>query len=283
MTQALREAIALLRCPHCGDVLRHEGSAVRCPAGHAFDVARQGYLNLLPGGARAGTADTSEMVAARAAFLAAGHYRPLAEALARAVKQGPLLDVGGGPGYYAAHLLDALPVTSGLTMDLSVPASRRAARAHPRLAAVAADAWQPWPVLDAVFGTVLSVFAPRAPAEALRVLAPGGVLVVATPTPAHLEELVGELNMITVDPTKPARLATQLSAFTPVAAELVEDQLHLTADEVATVVAMGPSAHHRTQPATGRRWVTLSVQVTSYAPRVGTTPDRAHRSGRSGP
>lgn len=268
MTPALRSALPLLRCPHCRAALEDADGTIRCAAGHAFDVARQGYLNLLLGGTRAGTADTVEMVAAREAFLAAGHYRPLAEALARATGTGPLLDVGGGTGWYAAHLLAATPDRVGVTLDLSVVASRRAARAHPRLAAVVADAWQPWPVRDAAFGAVLSIFAPRAPAEALRVLAHGGVLVVATPTPGHLVELVEELSLITVDPGKPARLAAQLFAFTPVTGELVEHVLTLSADEVRTVVAMGPSAHHATRPVSAApRRVTLSVQVTTYVPR----------------
>ena len=267
MTSALSAALPMLRCPYCRAPLTEDGATVRCTAGHAFDLARQGYLNLLSGGSRAGTADTVEMVAARAAFLAAGHYRLLAEALARAARGGPLLDVGGGTGWYATRLLDAAPGTVGVTLDLSVPASRRAARAHPRLAAVVADAWQPWPVADAAFDTVLSVFAPRAPAETLRVLSHGGVLVVATPTPRHLAELVRDLGLVTVDPDKPERLAAQLSAFSAVGTELVEHELQLSVDGVAAVVGMGPSAHHATQPATGPRRVTLSVQVTTYAPR----------------
>ncbi|MDP9135674.1 MAG: 23S rRNA methyltransferase, partial [Actinomycetota bacterium] len=70
----LADVIDLLRCPHCGGALELDGGTGRCAAGHSFDVARQGYLNLLPGDARTGTADTATMVRARAQFLAAGHY-----------------------------------------------------------------------------------------------------------------------------------------------------------------------------------------------------------------
>ena len=74
----------------------------------------------MPGGARPGTADTTEMVADRAAFLGAGHYAPLASALgdlaladlaaeASADLGGPaMLDSGAGTGYYLAAVLDRL-------------------------------------------------------------------------------------------------------------------------------------------------------------------------------
>ena len=66
-----------------GDGLSLDGPVVRCPHGHGFDVARQGYVSLLTGSQAPGTADSTAMVAAREAFLGAGHFDPLAEAVAR--------------------------------------------------------------------------------------------------------------------------------------------------------------------------------------------------------
>jgi hypothetical protein len=78
------------------------------------------------------------MVAHRLAFLAAGHYAPIAAAVAELAESVPapgvLLDIGAGPGWYAARLLDHLPARHGLALDSSTAAIRRAARAHPRLA-----------------------------------------------------------------------------------------------------------------------------------------------------
>ena len=111
----LRDVSDLLACPVCGRGFTLRPLALRCASGHSFDIARQGYVNLLPGGARPGTADTMEMVAARQAFLAAGHYAPLAGAIAdlaaATVPAGPrpcVLDAGSGPGYYLAAVLDRL-------------------------------------------------------------------------------------------------------------------------------------------------------------------------------
>ncbi|MEU8250107.1 putative RNA methyltransferase [Nonomuraea sp. NPDC048916] len=81
----LGDIVDLLACPVCHGELTLEEGALRCAHGHAFDVARQGYVSLLVGSRAPGTADSAEMVAARAGFLGAGHYAPLTEALARSV------------------------------------------------------------------------------------------------------------------------------------------------------------------------------------------------------
>ena len=68
----LDEVIRYLECPYCGAGMADVGAALRCGRGHAFDIARQGYVSLLPAGAKGGGGDTAAMVRARADFLAAG-------------------------------------------------------------------------------------------------------------------------------------------------------------------------------------------------------------------
>ncbi|MFB9235087.1 putative RNA methyltransferase [Plantactinospora siamensis] len=77
------DVLSRLRCPVCADPLAATGSSLRCSRGHSFDVARQGYVNLLTGRSPH-TGDTAEMVSAREDFLAAGHYAPIADLLAAA-------------------------------------------------------------------------------------------------------------------------------------------------------------------------------------------------------
>jgi len=240
-----------LECPHCTAPLSSEGATLRCASGHSFDVARQGYVNLLPPKAHTGTADTPGMVAARVAFFAAGHFAPLiertAEIVARAAHavDGCIVDVGAGTGEYLAAALARMPGRSGLALDVSKHACRRAVRAGGAIGAVVCDAWGRLPLKDKSVAAIMSVFAPRNPAEFSRVLVPGGALVVVTPNPEHLASLVGALGLVTVEPGKSERLEAQLEPyFGMVGSERLERELLLSRQEVAALVGMGPSARH---------------------------------------
>lgn len=280
-----------LRCPVCGQPLAEAAAgtarALRCPRRHSFDVARQGYVNLLAGRApHAG--DTAEMVAARADFLAAGHYDLISAALAAAATAAvdrvraarpeayPLVvDAGAGTGRHLAAVLAALPDAVGLALDVSKPALRRAARAHPRAAAALADTWQRLPLADAGTAVLLNVFAPRNGAEFHRVLDPDGSLLVVTPAGDHLAELVGALGLLRVDPDKADRVAESLGGrFTEVATAEHRRELALTGPEVATLVGMGPSAWHTDPAGLAARVtalpepvrVTVAVRLTVWRP-----------------
>ncbi|GAA4055629.1 putative RNA methyltransferase [Nonomuraea soli] len=245
----LADIVDHLRCPVCHDPVRLADGAVRCPRRHAFDVARQGYVSFLAGSQAPGTADTPEMVAARADFLAAGHYAPLAtelsELAAKAVHGSPVVvDAGAGTGYYLAAVLDGLPGATGIAFDISKHAIKRAARAHERLGAFVADVWKPLPIADNAADLLLDVFAPRNGPEFLRVLRPGGRLVVVTPGRSHLSPLVDELGLLSVDDAKEQRISRSLAGFTEVGRRTVRAGMLLGSAEIVQVVAMGPSAWH---------------------------------------
>jgi 23S rRNA (guanine745-N1)-methyltransferase len=272
---ALEQGLAYLRCPVCGRELAASGGEVGCESGHVFDIARQGYVSFLTGHAQASTADSAEMVAARARFLDRGFYSPIADAIVTAAASAVeptaaslALDIGGGTGYYLARLLDSRPATVGIDLDLSARALRIAARAHPRMAAIAADAWRLLPIADAAAAIILSVFSPRNADETARVLAPGGRVVIVSPTPRHLGELVSTLGLVTVDERKSERLDRAFAAFDLTALKALEYEVVLDADDVRNVVMMGPSARHldpeRLDAVDGGTAVTVSVEVRSY-------------------
>jgi 23S rRNA (guanine745-N1)-methyltransferase len=281
------EFLSYLRCPVCDEALATAdraivGGAVRCPAGHTFDTARQGYLNLMAGPAPT-DGDTTEMVAARAELLAAGHFDFLTDALTRAADElltpyspGLVLDVGAGTGHHLAAVLDRHPQAHGLALDVAKPAARRAARAHPRAAAVVCDIWRRLPIADGCADLVLDVFAPRNGAEFARVLRPGGALVVVTPRADHLRELVEALGLLAVDPDKERRVSVALEPWLrPIQDGEYAVRLALSHEDATRLVAMGPSARHLSAAELARRVaglpqpmdVTAAVRVARYAGR----------------
>ncbi|MGW7821613.1 methyltransferase domain-containing protein [Streptomyces puniciscabiei] len=276
---ALELSLDLLCCPTCRTrPLYPDRGALRCPVGHAFDIARHGYAGLLTG-TRATSGDDAAMVQARDRFLSTGAYAPLREVGARLAAdamsgQATVVDVGCGTGYYLAGVLDQLPGARGLGLDTSVRALRSAARAHERGAAVAWDVFRPLPLVDGAADAVLNVFAPRNPAEFHRVLRPAGRLIVVRPTGRHLAELRGRLPaMVTIDPAKEQRLHRALDPFFEAAVtEQVEYPATLSRLDALDLVAMTPSARHvsRADLNDGRLLpdqVTVSVLATAYRPR----------------
>lgn len=269
------EAIRILRCPHCAGELAASERSVRCPAGHSFDVARQGYLNLLPGDARPGTADTAGMARARQDFLESGWYAPIAEQLAdSAAGAGPVVDAGGGTGYYLGAVLDRSPDGVGLSLDVSKHAARIAARAHPRAMAAVVDLWRPLPVRTGSVGLLLNVFAPRNGPEFRRILRADGKLVVVTPTGSHLAELA-PLGLLSVDRRKEERLFETLGGHFELADSTIRTiVLRLPHQAIELAVAMSPSARHIPAETLRERVrelpepfeVTASVTVSTFRP-----------------
>jgi 23S rRNA (guanine745-N1)-methyltransferase len=282
MCAVLDDVIRFLACPHCGLSLARAGAWLRCRTGHTFDIARQGYVSLLPGDGKCSSGDTAAMIGARAEFLAAGHFAHLAAALAESAAQAAaptmagdacVVDVGAGTGYYLAAILDALPGLAGLALDASRFALRRAARAHRRIGAAACDVWRGLPVADGAAAVMLNVFAPRNGPELARVAAPGARLLVIMPTRLHMKELIGPLGLLTVDWRKEERLARTLDPyFTLTAKRDIRSTVSLDHHDVLAAVMMGPSAWQAGQSARQssiRRLpdplpVTLSVTMSSY-------------------
>ena len=184
-----------LVCPICGGCLQREQRLYVCENRHSFDIARQGYVNLLPVQQKHSIApgDTREQVLSRRAFLEAGYYAPIAEALISAAQKygvsGDILDIGCGEGWYSAQLADALG--ANLTgLDISKEAVRCAAAKYKGklwLTATAAHI----PVRSGSADLVTSLFAITLPEEFSRVLKQDGLYFQVLAAQDHLLGLKG--------------------------------------------------------------------------------------------
>lgn len=191
--------MSLFRCPHCAGKLFETPGGLRCPGGHVFDRAKEGYVNLLPVNQKHSKApgDDRGMAAARRAFLDRGWYGPLRDELCRLAleRSGPapvVLDAGCGEGYYTAGVREALlaagkaPRIAGI--DISKFSLQKAAKRYPGIEFAVASAYR-LPVAEEGVDLLLNVFSPLAEEEFRRVLRPGGHYLYVVPAAYHLWEL----------------------------------------------------------------------------------------------
>jgi 23S rRNA (guanine745-N1)-methyltransferase len=296
----LSEHLRFLICPYCREGFEASGTTLSCGSGHRFDIARQGYISLLPRRGREIEGDSAEMVAARAEFLAAGHYQPIADAVATlgfeelirqrksdrcVVDHRCVVDLGAGTGYYLSAVVDRLnaglvgttKTHDAIAVDVSQAAARRAARRYPHILVVVGDIRQVIPVASGSAGLALNVFAPRGADELERILAPDGAVLLVMPRPGHLGELTEPCGLVDVDPDKQERVTRALGGFLQRARSVdVSYEMTLNHKDLRNLVRMGPSAHHQSPPETEQRVRKLPGKVRVSA-RVDVQVYRRHR------
>lgn len=274
------DSFQALACPLDGDPLSHTGTAWRCPAGHNFDVARQGYTHLLPVQNKRSLhpGDSKEMVAARRRFLGQGFYEPIAEAVNRLVlapdgehHRLTCLDAGCGEGYYLRQLARASGEQTTLQL-LGVDISKWAV-----LAAAKQDARPTWvvgtnarlPVLPASVDRVLCLFGFPVYAEFARVLKLGGQVIQVDAGPKHLQEL-REVIYPVVKSDKPG-VAEAPEGFEALSTTTVGFTLSLESQEqIADLLAMTPHLYRAPSEGLARAealeslTVTVDVRLTCY-------------------
>ena len=259
-----------LICPICGSKLNTFDKSLVCAGHHCFDIARQGYVNLLtvqqkhslhPG-------DTREQVLSRRAFLEAGYYAPIAEALIITSKEisvtsnevmsdskevsiiskeltvnskeittsGELLDVGCGEGYYSARLAGALGMH--LTgMDISREAVRCAAGKYKDglwLCATASHI----PVADHSCDLLTSLFALTMPEEFRRVLRPDGYFLQVLAAEDHLLGLKSIIYDHLIE--KPKDTVPDVPGFTLVKSVPIRFTFTVEGEQVENLLSMTP-------------------------------------------
>lgn len=187
------------KCPVCGLLLREESRTLKCENNHCFDLAKQGYVNLLQSqkSSKKRHGDDSLMVKARQDFLEKGYYNNLCDELIKAVLQNAkeeitLADLGCGECWYTERVYKALCEKSVDATVFGIDISKQALIAGSKRCktlklAVASTAEIPLP--DECCDAVICVFAPYSEQEVRRILKRGGVFIKAFPLEEHLIEL----------------------------------------------------------------------------------------------
>ena len=260
-------------CPKCkGALTVTGGGTAKCPLGHCYDRAKEGYYNLLLSQKGGDHGDNAEMVAARRAFLDTGAYMPLAERIAELVKEntpagGRVLDCGCGEGFYT-HVINEAAKNANKTLhicgfDISKEAVRRAAKRDRDLSLAVASSYD-LPIADAAFDTATNVFSPLAIEETRRVLRTGGSFIMAIPAERHL---FGLKSVLYDNPYLNAPEADELQGFELVAKEKIAYTLTLdTQEKIHALFMMTPYAYRTSREGRERlaALTSLTTEVEFY-------------------
>ncbi len=181
----------ILSCPFCGAPLERKAGSLYCGGvrRHCFDIAKSGYVTLTRAAGTSG--DDREMVRSRTAFLDKGYYAPFAKAVAEAAGNAKIvIDAGCGEGYYSHEVASGGASVYGFDLSKYAcdKAAKRAKSAGDNSFFGVASVFE-LPVADEAADAVISLFAPVAGEEFLRILKPGGILIVGAAGRHHLWEL----------------------------------------------------------------------------------------------
>lgn len=266
MTQPLTDFI----CPLDGKPLHLNERSWRCDNNHSYDVAKLGYVNLLPVQNKRSKdpGDSKAMVQARREFLEQRYYEPLAQALADTVlAQGDqaLLDAGCGEGYYLRYLVEQGEQKgtdlSVAALDISKWAVQAAAKRDKRLSWIVASN-NAIPLADNSVDTIFCVFGFPVEAEFKRVLKPGGRLIMVDPAGGHLKEL--KAIIYSEQKSKNETLPITDSAFELASEQRVTFQFELNNnDAVRNLLTMTPHLYRSSAEGRERAEALSSLQLTA--------------------
>lgn len=253
-----RPCVRPLTCPVCQTPLALAGQTLTCVHNHAFDVAREGYVNLILGHKRPKIlGDDKMMLRARRRFMEKGYYAALSNHINQIAlahldgvrgEETAVLDTGCGEGYVIGQLQRCLPrhfCTFGL--DVAKEATRLAAKRYPAVRFIVADLNGRLPFPNQSAHLLLNIFAPRNPAEFARVAVPGALLLIVIPQPNHLGSLRADLGLLDIEPDKQQRITDQLARlFTLQRTQSLTIPLDLRQPDLTDLVQMTPNYWHPT-------------------------------------
>lgn len=281
-----------LACPVCGAALTLGPKMAQCPAQHAFDRARSGYLNLLMSNKKqsAEPGDSADMLNSRRTFLGGGFYNLMSDAACDAVRavvgtrvDAQVADLGCGEGFFTTRLDTALTRATGESprchgVDISRAGIKMAAGTSRHIEWVVASLHNS-PFAPQSLDAVLSMFAPIDAADVHRVLKSDGALITVTPGPDHLDALRVILYTSVKPHPKTPTLMLGDTLFGPAETTRVRYPIVIdTPEQIMNLLAMTPFGWHASRDARAylealpKLEVTVDVYVSVFRPRPQVQP-----------
>lgn len=191
----------IIQCPNCQEALLQKDNKFSCLKGHSFDIAKEGYVNLLLANQKqsANPGDNAMMIKAREAFLIEGHYDFLIEIIDNyfigkfeEIKTSnetiEVVDLGCGNGYYLRSLFKSYKRLNKTGVDISKIAVAKAAKKD-RASTYLVSSINKLPIKSNSVNIALNIFSPLNLLELTRILKQDGYLIKVIPGPDHMIEI----------------------------------------------------------------------------------------------
>lgn len=227
----------LFICPKCKEKLEERGGSLYCLNNHCFDIAKEGYVNLMLANDKhsLNPGDNDDMVVSRDLFLNKGHYSKMAQEVSNIIskyKRKVVLDAGCGTGYYTKQLV----VNNVYGIDISKKAVKIASKKDSNISFAVSSVFNT-PFKDNTFDAIISIFSPLAFEEFSRILKDDGIVVCVFPGEMHLIELKKAIyGTETILNDK----AVSSDMFTSIEKQNVNGRMLLNKDDISNLVRMTP-------------------------------------------
>lgn len=171
-------------CPKCKKILYKVDNTYKCENKHSYDIAKEGYINLNMHNSK-NTGDNMVMIKARKEFLHQGYYAFLRDKINDLLSaDDSLVDLACGEGYYTSYF----KCKDKIGIDLSKTGLRYASKKDKSSIYLLNSIFRN-PLEDKCADKVITIFAPIAKAEIVRILKDDGSFIYVKPDAYHLYEL----------------------------------------------------------------------------------------------
>ncbi|MDF2578359.1 MAG: rRNA (guanine-N1)-methyltransferase [Chlamydiales bacterium] len=250
----------ILACPLCQSSLEMKNRQYSCPLNHSYDIARQGYVNLLLANQKGSKnpGDSYEMAQSRKLFLDKGYYSSISDLLNQTIKievenlknvdDISIVDAGCGEGYYLdklKHYLETNTITSTkhircYGLDISKEAVRFAASRSKHITWLV-NSVHHMPFKDNSVSLLISIFSKPDFKEFKRVLNSQAHVIIVAPLAHHLQELRNLIYSETREFTPFDPIKEVIPGFTLKEQNRVEYSIELkNSQEISSLLQMTP-------------------------------------------
>lgn len=264
----MKKYFSKYKCPNCQRDLEKFEQSWKCSNNHSFDIAKEGYVNLILANKKSSlqSGDGREMILARDAFLQLGLYDFLIDFILKLDLEGGrkvgFLEIGCGSAYYLDKIAKALSIEEVYGSDISKEAIKFCAKKY-RNYHFSVDNSFDMNFRDSSFDLILSIFSPFKNSEIERIMAKKGRFIMVRQNVGHLKEIYKLVGM----PEK-EKAEVMFENLKLVKSFDLKKRIRVSDEQLQLLIAMSPLAWKIDQEAIlpgAIKQITVSFKIAVYS------------------